>query len=836
MLRFFSVYAAIRLLVLSFSLAYSVVASSNYIGLMKQAESLPDEFYEHFFDVPLAVKVLLDGEVLGEAMVVLSREEKITLLDFTDTHESDISFEERDKWQDLMRSGLSLGACKVKCNSGLIAVDYSLENSELSLLTNNAELDTRVSGYYTLPENGSTGLMLRNQLNLSGGQGQGLSGRYGLEALASVGNWTQTLNAQLTQLREPEDKLQYSVYELHAQKEWENNFLRIGYFTPTSIGLNRQPRSFGLGPDTTLGMMLGSSDSLAKETSKASLYPIYVTATREAVAEIYRNGALINAQQVKSGLQVLDSKPLPGGIYDVEVRLIEDGVVTSRSDEVIYKPANWKNPAERWRYNVFLGRDSKMLTNWEEHDEGDLSAGAAVNYLVQPRAVIGLSTRQVKGQNQLGASLDFGLGDTTNVYASVHQAQGRGVGMDIQALYSYGSGNVILSHNRSWLDNRGTWEALRDGSYVRQRNIYAGNVSNTSLSVSHRLGIHNSVNARLSHSEGYIGGVGLDLGWSRNANLFGHDSNWRLSVFDRPGAVSTGNQRNRGIDLALNIALASEGKSITGSAGSRTSRGGGHDRNASLGYQENFLNGPIRSVNADVVSDTYGTGLSGAARFDSALAIGDLQIQRSSYNRTLFGSLNLNSDLVLGSNKVILTGQQMGGDAGLIIDVESDIDDIQFRADDLSGSSALLKPGRNVLPVTAYREGTVQFDFQGTDAPAANIQPSHARYHLNKGGVSYQKVSVMKTMSVLGRLIDARGNPLKGHHIVNHASRGVTEVDGFFSMELSVKTPILSVLRGDAVMCTFVLDPKKFPTEGELLMIGDLRCVEGNGEGHLAAQ
>ena len=63
------------------------------------------------------------------------------------------------------------------------------------------------------------------------------------------------------------------------------------------------------------------------------------------MAEIYRNGVLINSQPVQPGLQTLDSKVLPGGIYEVEIRLVEDGQVTSRSQAFIYKPSNWRSTA-----------------------------------------------------------------------------------------------------------------------------------------------------------------------------------------------------------------------------------------------------------------------------------------------------------------------------------------------------------------------------------------------------------------------------------------------------------------------------------------------------------
>ncbi|WP_278940848.1 TcfC E-set like domain-containing protein [Pseudomonas helleri] len=810
-----------------FGLAEHCIAVPDaHPSLLTQAEGLPKEFHEHFFDVPLAVRVMLDRQVLGEAMVVLFRDERVTLLEFSDTRDSDIETSERAKWQTILQQGLALGPCTTRCDEGLIAVHYSLENSELALLTSNAERYSTVSPYYAPPEQGSTGLMLHNQLNLSGGQKQDLAGRYALQATGSLGNWTQTFHGQLTKDGGADDTLRHSVYELHTQKEWQNHFLRFGYFTPDAVGLSRLPRTFGNSPDTALGLMLGSSDSLAKEDNKAAIYPIYVTANREGIVEIYRDGALINSQAVQPGLQILDTRLLPGGIYDIEVRLIEDGTITSRNNELVYKPSNWRNPDQRWRYNVFAGRESSLLSNWDNRVDGEATAGAAINYLVHPRAILGLSGRQIKGQNQLGSSLDLGLGERSSLYTSVYRAQDRGLGMDIQALHNYGSGNLIFSHSRSWLDNRDTWETLRDGTRVRQRNPYNGNVSNSSFSVNHRLGGHDSLSARLSHSEGYLEGVGLDLGWMRSSELFGHDAHWRLSVFDRPGASSSGYARNRGIDLSLNLALGREGKRITASVGSRASRSSDNERNASLGYQQSLDSGPLRSLSAAIQADTYGTGLSAGAELDSNFVSGDLQLQRSSYNQALAGSLNLSSNVALGAHKVAVSGRYLGAEASMIVDVESDVEAIELRADDLSGSGAILKPGRNLLPLTAYRDGTVQFDFQGVYAAAASIQPTRTRYHLNKGGVAYQQVRVMKTMTLFGRLLDTQGLPLKGYHVLNHASRGVTEVDGFFSMELSANAPTLEVVRGDKVVCQFTLDLAALPMEGDVLMAGDLFCTD----------
>ena len=63
----------------------------------------------------------------------------------------------------------------------------------------------------------------------------------------------------------------------------------------------------------------------------------------------------------------------------------------------------------------------------------------------------------------------------------------------------------------------------------------------------------------------------------------------------------------------------------------------------------------------------------------------------------------------------------------------------------------------------------------------------------SKGGVLYQQVRVLKTVSVLGRVVDPQGRPMAGAHIFNHASSGVSEADGFFVLEMSESSPSLRI-------------------------------------------
>lgn len=817
-----------------FAQAQAASTPSTTLGILSQAQNLPSDFSEHFFDVPLAVRVDLDGRFLGEAMIVLSRNETVQLLEFTQIDESHEPEATRQRWRELLVEGRPLGNCLADCAQGLVALHYSLVNSQLSILTRAVEQDPTQARYYSLPENGSHGMILRNQLNLAR-DGEQTSGRYALQGQSSLGNWTGLANAQVDRSNEIGAHTRHRMDQLYAEKVSQAHFFRLGYFTPSSQGLTRQPRFMGDSPDSTVGVMFGSSDSLAINNGAPSSTPIYVTPNRPGVVEIYRNGQLINSQPVQAGLQTLDTRVLPGGIYEVEVRLVEDGQVTSRTEEFIYKPGNWTNPESRWRYNLFAGQQRDLLSNWENDDaSGGLSAGVLTNYLLHPRAVVGLSAQQVDDQMQYGTSLDWDPHDRFKLFGNLFHTRNQGNGFDLQGIFNYDQGSLVASHTRSWTDPPKL--DRREAAY-RYHSWRGGQTQQSSLSLSHRVTRQSTASARVSHSSGAVSGVALDLGWAYHGKLKGSDATWRLSVFDRPGTYSSGDERNRGVNLSLSLALGQPGQRLSASLGTQTSRDGGRDQTATVTLQRDLQHHTLRSVSGSVSADRYGAGFGANAQFQNNQVFGDAYVQNSSYNGDVSAGVNLESTLALGEGHMALSGEYGAYEAGLIVDVESDVEALKLRADDISGASAALRPGRNVIPVQAFKSGSVQLDFAGRDDHAAVIQPASLGYHLNRGGVQYRQVRVMRTLTVLGRLLDVHGQPLKGALVINHASRGVSEADGFFAVEMSESTPTLEVHHQGAPLCFLRMDAKHARRENEVLLVGDQRCSRdslaqaGGGEG-----
>ncbi|WP_265452723.1 fimbrial biogenesis outer membrane usher protein [Aeromonas salmonicida] len=771
------------------------------------AESLPDDFADHFFGVPLAVRIHLDGRLLGEGEIVLDKDSSVRLLTLTDSYDAELSERDRQYWLQILANPHRLGE-EQKSEDRILALEYSLENSQLSILTTNAETGRFSTRYHTLPTEGSYGALLRHQLNLSQGEGELRNGRYNLKAQGSIGQWTPLLEGELSQSSK-EESSQYQIQQLYAEHQGPGRFYRFGYFSPYAQGLVRQPTLFGSGTPTVLGLMFGDSDTLLIEEGQVSATPVYVTPSRPGMVEIYRDGRLINSQPVGAGLQALDTKVLPAGIYEVELHILEDGQITERRREMIYKPMNWKKPDESWRFNLFFGQQNRLLSNWGGSDIRSLSSGVMINHLLTPSVVVGSSSQYIDQRWQHSLSADLNVDPQWRLFGSLMTIQGIGNGFDLQALYYRDGTSLMLGHQQRYLQG--------------QADVVNRAINQSNVSLQQQLDDSHSASLYVAHQVGQ--GIGVDLGWRYSGEIFGQAFISNLTVFDRPGSISTDNARDRGSMLSVSMSLGGEGSQFGISIGSRTSRSGKQERNGALNYQQSMELGPLQNVSATLTKDSYGTGMAGYARFKGDFASGDAHLQSSSYNHALSGGLNLESTLAFSDGgSLAMTGQPQGYEAGMIVALESDISELVLGAHDEHGGSLTLHPGRNLVPVTAYRSGAVQLDMIGKSGPSMRINPSVLPYHLNKGGVAYHQVRVMKTVTVVGRLLDEHGKPLRGATVTNSAGRTISEADGFFAVEMSEHHPLLRVEVGGKLICELPGFIDKNRAQQDVVMLGDLIC------------
>jgi hypothetical protein len=784
------------------------------LPLSEQADKMPAEFRNHFFNAPLAARIELDGVYLGDAMLQLSREERIQLLRFTDIGDSPLQPELRERWRAQLGQGIALGRCDAECGE-LRESHFDLTSATLFLITGQDHRLNTNNGFHAAAS--GTGALISQRANLVHSADGNVSGTYYLDLRGSLGSWTALASAQLDRSGVEGSEMNRYVQNLYAQREMAGQFARVGYFMPDSSGLIRQPRTRGSRNDAVLGVMFGSSDTLRVSRGGASLYPIYVTANRPGLAEIYRDGVLIHTQPLQAGLHPLDTAPLPGGIYAVEVRVVEDGQVTTTSNEMVYKPSRWSNPDQRWRYNAYAGQTRNLWRNPNDDRDDSTAAGIMVNYLLHPRAMAGLSVQHTEGESYLGASLDWELSAVASMYGNLYHSADGGSGSDAQLLLHGKRGSVVLGYSDTW-----RVPTVYDRDPVqRQRSFSAsGNL---------RLNPSTYLTARVSHSQNDTSGTSYDLGFNRRLTLMGTHSQLRLGAFNRPLTTATGSEtRDRGVEMGLTMALGRDrGTSVSGSLGSRTSVTGGRDLYGTVDVQHRFEeDAAIRSVQGGVTADSHGVAFSGGALFDGRYLHGDIYGQQSTRQSGMTAGLNLGSTLVLGSKGGVLTGETAApfAEAGMIVELQSDMPNLRLQAYDSQGSGATLRPGRNFVPVTAYKPGSVQLGFAGDNDAGAVIDRPVVGYQLNRGGVAYAQVKVMQTMTVFGRLVDGQGQPLSGVEVANHAGRTFSEPNGYFSLELSSRTPTLAISRGDTALCQLQVVPEDGSTPDQPVLVGDLRC------------
>lgn len=771
--------------------------------LLQQARQLPEGFEEHFFGVPLMVRVTVNGRLLGDGEVLLGRDNSVQLLSLLDVQESEFDEGARERWLSKLGSHLPLGECGRACPEGIVGLQYSLEESQLSVLTDEVEQGAREQRFMALPQE-SKGLLIQNQLNLV--QGSQRNGHYNLQLEGSWGQWTPFMEGDATwQENGPTD---LGMAQIYGERLHEANFYRLGFFFPSAQGLVRQPNYYSGATPTVLGVMWGSSDLLRRERGVPSLAPIQVAPARPGMVEIYRDGNLIQSQPVVSGLQALDTRSLPGGIYEVELRLLEDGQETRRWREMIYKPSNWQTPEEPWRFNLFAGRQTRWLVRQGDSDLEGASGGVAVNHLLLPSLVVGAGSQYVDRRAQHALSLDWEATSQLHGFASLNQSVGIGWGYDLQGIYWQGNSSLVASHSRN-LRKQGEASAV------------------SSLSLQQSLEKWGTLGLYVSHQSGR--GNGVDLGWHYSDRLWGRWVTWGVTLFDRPGSESTAQQRDRGSTLSLTINLGGDDRQLSLGLGSNTSRSGGAQRSAYLNYQQEVDLGPLRQVSVGSTHDSYGTGLSGYGRFASSWLGGDLFAQHSSYNAEVTGGVNLESVLALGREGELALGSRemgsMGNEAAMILDIDADDEAARIQVSDDQGSLQTLGPGRHLVSVPALQSGTLQLEMADNEGTPLTIRPTVLPYHLNRGGVGYGQVNAVRTVTVIGRLLDRQGHPLKGAMVLNHSGRTVSEADGFFALEMSERNPAMKVEYRGAHQCDLSLNTARVDRQSGVLLVGNLVCV-----------
>lgn len=783
-----------------FSLLTTMALAADKSVLLSDIK-LPDGFETHFFGTPLMVKVTVDGKVLGDGEIILSKDNTVRLVSIFSTDDEKYDDFERQVWLKNLDNPIKLNNCEPSCPKGVVSVHYSLEESLLAILTGSVEFSGKEQRFINVPRD-TNGLIVTNQLNLA--SSDQTSAHHNIKVEGSIGAWSTYIEGDST-WQEYGDT-QTGLAQLYGEQLVDNQFYRVGFFFPSTQGLIRQPNYATTATPTILGVMWGSSDLLRRESGVASMTPIQVTPARNGFVEIYRDGTLILSVPVSPGLQALDTKMLPSGIYEVELRLLEDGRESRRWRETIYKPNNWQTPEEPWRFNFFAGRQTKWLTRSGDSELEGVSAGIGINRLLLPNLVVGAGSQYVEQMAQQSLSLDWGVTEGLHIFSSLNQSAKLGWNYDIQAVYGINSSSIVVSHARA-LSKQAEERAL------------------SSLSLRKTLDNWGSLGANISHQSDI--GNGIDIGWNYSNKLWGSWVTWGVTMYNRPSVNTDSRDHGAFLNLTINLNDLGKDRQLSFGIGSDASNARRSTNNGYLNYQQSVDWGPLNQIGAGAVFDSSGVGLSGRSSLDASWLNGDAFVQQLTNGNKVTGGLNLNSMLVAGDNRVVFGSNKLMLDsAAIILDVEAVDTDTHVLLSDDRGMIKKLTPGRHFIPVPALQRGSLNFEMSDYEHMPLAIYPSTIPYNLNRGGVAYHKVQAIQTVTVIGRILDKQGLPLQGATISNSIGRAYSEPDGFFTLETSRSNTQFEVDYHGAFLCE--QDNQNMlvkSSNAQVINIGDFVCT-----------
>jgi hypothetical protein len=783
--------------------------------LAANMRGLPEDFRRYFYESEVIVRVYLNDTRLFDAAVSLKENGDVRLLRTVDEAQ-DIDPDARTRWTSILQQGVSVGKCKKNCPSGLMAVEYRLDSSVLRLYTSHYETARGKSTYISMPAETPGGVIMYNDVsatNTADSRSWGINS----SLTSSLAGWSQKASFQSSGTDGRYHYSSSSLYELFSQKELQGSFVRLGFFTPDSDTGNVQTSGFGY--DTVAGAMWGTSDALLSSTDSVSAWPVYVTGRNQSIAEVWRDGRLIHTQQLQAGIQVLDTRQLPGGIYDITVKIIENGKMVDTQQAQIYKPQGWSDPNRRWRMNLWSGQHRTLATGDGRLREDNLFAvGGGVDILAHPRAILGVSGAATENEHQVRTRANITLSPDDTLFAQ----------------YTFGSTEYQSNQNtdiRYYRNISGGgsaslfWRSTTTDIYGhRTQSRQQGDTWGSSLSLRLPRSTSLIVNGQYMNTA-WRRGFGADVSVTTLATLSGRDMNFRVSAYDRPGFSD--NRRDHGVSLGVSISLVPAARhTVSAETGMNQNQG-----YSSLNYQwQPGDDSSIRSLGGGVSYSPQNMVISGNASVDTPYVSGDGYAQHNTQGNTNTAGGNLSQVLVMGGGRVasVNGNNSRSMESALIVDVDSDDETANVIA---SGSMAetRLKAGRNIVPAELWKKNTVQFSASGGES--VQVFPPGDSMQMRRGSVKYIKVKAVKTFTVVGMLQDENGNVLKNRYVSSDVSGGVINAEGVLTLDSGLANRKLTVRAEQgqpAMLCELPLDMDK---DKKVQFISAVKCRRADGSG-----
>ncbi len=226
----------------------------------------------------------------------------------------------------------------------------------------------------------------------------------------------------------------FNIQTLAYQRDWDARRLQLGYFLTENQGL-RFSREYEIA-----GARFGTALDMREDLRQSSGNEIQVFLQSRGEVAIFKDGRLISSRIYDAGNQLLDTSDLPGGAYNVEIRISDSG--GDRLETQFYVKSNRLPPLDMPLYFLEAGEitiptPSSTLPDTTNHY---LIRGGINKRISGSNALVGgISSTVDDTMVELGW---FGMGGLYELSLNTAYASGNRFGFN---------GDFRLNFYRSWL-------------------------------------------------------------------------------------------------------------------------------------------------------------------------------------------------------------------------------------------------------------------------------------------------------------------------------------------------------------------------------------------------
>lgn len=536
-----------------------------------------------------------------------------------------------------------------------------------------------------------------------------------------------------------------------------------------------------------IGVIAGNKGRSEKTDTSLSKNPIYVFMPASGQVSIYRDGKLLNVQQVALGNQEVDTSALPGGNYLARVDVIVNGQVVSSKEEMVYKMSSSIGAGNQ--YQFFAGNYQNTYDGTSTH-------------------LVGASGQYNLPWVDLSASV-YSYGSLMVIEPGFQKNFSHGSISGQFGVTSDGSHNGTLSSSLS-LGSGSVWGML---DYARKGKPESAMTDRNFASLGGTFDLQNTFN--LSKSSQITGSVSLD-----------RQNNNRISRLDFSQSI----YRNHWVEARLNAGKYWQthqqdfdnnyteiglGNSMPSSAGNLQQSyyvgvnftfsfgTGGIDYSRSLNSEMIGVNAAWTPKNIDGL-DHLGTNVSRTRSLDDPNADISSNINvRANGRNSIFawdavvGSNSLNKGVDVTGGMSGSAGWNKGGfgmtnsqaDAGILVKVD---DEARGQLDLMvNGGSNLLENSTSFVPAPAFSTASMAVRSSAKSPENYDIQNSEQDFVLYPGNVGLLSPKLKRLVTVFGVLTE-NGQPKPGVVLSNHIGTATTDEDGGFSVDVDSVNPSVS--------------------------------------------